>query len=166
MKASITVWLKRRLRLRVNESKSAVDLIRRRKFLGYSMTGQAAPRIKPAAASVERFKGKIRVLFRKARGRNVDQFIKGDLSALLRGWADYFKLSQVTRVFVSLDGWIRRRLRCLLWRQWKTSAHAAAQIGSTGIIPQNCPYLDRQWPGSVVELQPVAHREDSHEKLL
>lgn len=65
VKASITVWLARHLKLRVNETKSAVDYISRRKFLGYSMTSNKAPRIKPAKTSVVRLKNKIRVLFRK-----------------------------------------------------------------------------------------------------
>ena len=119
VKASITGWLERRLKLKVNESKSAVDHIGRRKFLGYSMTFDKTPRLKPAAIAVARFKGKIRVLFRKGRGRNVERFIKEDLNSLLRGWADYFKLSQVRNVFEGLDEWIRRKLRSLIWRQWK-----------------------------------------------
>ena len=119
VKTSITSWLKRRLKLKVNEAKSAVDHISRRKFLGYSMTFDRKPRLKPAKTSVERLKGKIRVLFRKARGQNLEKFIKQDLNSLLRGWADYFKLSQVKRVFAELDGWIRRKLRCLIWRHWK-----------------------------------------------
>jgi RNA-directed DNA polymerase len=119
VKASITDWLNRRLKLRVNESKSAVDHIGRRKFLGYSMTFDKTPRLKPAATSMKRFKGKLRVLFRKARGRNVERFICEELNSLLRGWVDYFKLSQVKCVFAALDEWIRRKLRCLIWRQWK-----------------------------------------------
>jgi RNA-directed DNA polymerase len=119
VKASITKWLKRRLKLTVNESKSAVDYVSRRKFLGYSMTSDRTRKLKPAAKAVERVKGKIRELFRKARGRNVERFIKEDLNPLLRGWIDYFKLSQVKMIFEELDGWIRRKLRCVYWRQWK-----------------------------------------------
>lgn len=120
VKTSITNWLKRHLKLTVNESKSAVDGVSRRKFLGYSMTNDRVPRLKPSAKAVARLKGKIRDLFRKARGRNVEKFIKWDLNPLLRGWIDYFKLSQVKLVFEDLDGWVRRKLRCVHWRQWKT----------------------------------------------
>ena len=120
VKASITGWLEERLKLKVNKSKSAVDSIGNRKFLGYSMTFDREPRLKPATVAVERFKSKIRVLFRKARGRNIERFIKEELNSLLRGWADYFKLSQVRKVFEVLDAWIRRKLRCLFWRQWKS----------------------------------------------
>lgn len=119
VKASITKWLKRRLRLTVNENKSAVDLVSRRKFLGYSMTSDRTRKLKPAAKAIDRLKGKIRELFRKARGRNVERFIKEDLNPLLRGWIDYFKLGQVKVIFEELDSWLRRKLRCLYWRQWK-----------------------------------------------
>ena len=119
VKESITKWLKQRLRLTVNEAKSAVDYVSRRKFLGYSMTSGRTPKLKPAAKSVERLQNRVRDLFRKARGRNVDRFIKEDLNPLLRGWVDYFGLSGVKEVFELLDGWIRRKLRCVHWRQWK-----------------------------------------------
>ena len=120
VKAALTRWLKIRLKLTVNEGKSAVDYTSRRKFLGYSMTSSRAPKLKPATQAIERFKGAIRELFRRARGRNVKTFITNDLNPLLRGWAEYFKLSQVKLVFEQLDGWIRRKLRCVIWRQWKT----------------------------------------------
>jgi len=119
VKSSITGWLKRRLKLTVNEHKSAVDHMSKRKFLGYSMTADKEPRLKPAKASVKRFKEKVRVLFRKARGRNVEKFILNDLNPLVRGWIDYFKLSRVKLIFEELDGWIRRKLRALIWRHWK-----------------------------------------------
>ena len=136
MKASITSWLARRLKLTVNEAKSAVDHIGRRKFLGYSMTFDKVPRLKPAKTSVERLQGKIRVLFRRARGQNVEKFIKYRLNPLLRGWAEYFKLSQVKLVFEVLDGWIRRKLRCLIWRQWKKPGTRVRKLIAVGLSPE------------------------------
>lgn len=133
VKTSITNWLEKRLKLKVNEPKSAGDYVSRRKFLGYSMTFDKKPRLKPAAVSVARFKGKIRTLFRKARGRNVERFIKEELNSLLRGWADYFKLSQVQRVFEGLDEWIRRKLRCLIWRQWKRARTRRRKLLALGL---------------------------------
>jgi RNA-directed DNA polymerase len=135
VKASITVWLERWLRLKVNESKSAVAHIGSRKFLGYSMTFDNVSRLKPAAIAVERFKGKVRVLFKKGRGRNVERFIKEDLNTLLRGWAEYFRLSEVRSVFQSLDEWIRRKLRCLIWRQWKRPRTRERKLLALGISP-------------------------------
>jgi RNA-directed DNA polymerase len=119
VKTSLTTWLRKRLKLVVNESKSAVDSIGRRKFLGYSMTLEKGTRLKPAGVAIKRFKAKVRVLFRKGRGRNIERFIKEDLNSLLRGWADYFHLCEVSKVFETLDEWVRRKLRGLIWRQWK-----------------------------------------------
>jgi RNA-directed DNA polymerase len=133
VKSSITGWLKRRLKLTVNETKSAVDLMSRRKFLGYSMTSDKVPRLKPAKESIKRFKGKVRDLFRKARGRNVEEFILKDLNPLLRGWIDYFKLSRVKLIFEELDGWVRRKLRAVIWRQWKRPRTRYRKLLSLGL---------------------------------
>jgi RNA-directed DNA polymerase len=116
---SITEFLSKRLRLRVNASKSAVARPWTRKFLGYSMTYHRAPRLKVAEASVKRLKEKLRVKFREGRGRNLKQFINEELNPLLRGWISYFRLAEVKGLFEELDGWLRRKLRCLLWRHWK-----------------------------------------------
>jgi len=116
--SSLKRFLEQRLHLRVNEAKSAVAHPWQRKFLGYSMTIDRMPRLKVAEASVKRFKGKIRELVRKGRGRNIGKLIK-ELQPLIRGWMEYFKHAQVKNTFEELDGWIRRKLRCILWRQWK-----------------------------------------------
>jgi RNA-directed DNA polymerase len=97
------------------------------------MTSDKMPRLKPAKASVKRFKGKVRILFRKARGRNVEKFILNDLNPLLRGWIDYFKLSRVKSIFEELDGWVRRKLRALIWRQWKRPRTRYQRLLSLGL---------------------------------
>lgn len=135
VKASITKWLERRLKLKVNEAKSAVDHVSRRKFLSYSMTTDK--KLKPASKAVERFKGKIRELFRTARGSNVVKFIEDDLNPLLRGWIDYFKLSEVKLIFEDLDGWLRRKLRCLYWRQWKRGKTRYKRLIERGLTPDH-----------------------------
>lgn len=117
--ASVSRFLERRLKLKVNPAKSAVDRPWNRKFLGYSMTWHETPRLKVAAESVERMKGKLRQLFRMGRGRNLKRFIQEDVSPLLRGWTNYFRLAEVKGIFEELDGWIRRKLRCIVWRQGK-----------------------------------------------
>ncbi len=115
---SIEKFLARRLRLRVNRQKSAVDRPWKRKFLGYSMTWHKRPRLKVAPASVIRLKLKLKEAFRRGRGRNLGKFID-ELTLTLRGWINYFRLSEVKGSFEELDGWIRRRLRLIIWRQWK-----------------------------------------------
>jgi RNA-directed DNA polymerase len=115
---SVSQFLAKRLKLRVNPEKSAVDRPWNRKFLGYSMTFDKQPRLKVASGSVKRFKNKFKDLFRAGRGRNLAKFI-AELQPVLIGWSNYFRLSQVKSTFEELDGWIRRKLRCILWRQWK-----------------------------------------------
>lgn len=115
---SIEKFLARRLRLRVNRQKSAVDRPWKRKFLGYSMTWHKRPRLKVASLSVKRLKLKLKEAFRRGRGRNLGKFID-ELALTLRGWINYFRLSEVKGIFEELDGWIRRRLRLIIWRQWR-----------------------------------------------
>ena len=115
---TLTGFLEGKLKLRVNREKSAVDRPWRRKFLGYSLTFHQRPQLKPAPKSVKRFKTKLKGIFRGGRGRNLKRFIEG-LAPILRGWMNYFRLSEVKGIFEELDSWIRRKLRCLLWRQWK-----------------------------------------------
>jgi len=117
--ASITRYLETKLKLRVNHAKSAVDRPWNRTFLGYSMTFHKNPRSKVSAPSVQRFKASLRSIFRMGRGRNIGRFIRETLNPRLRGWLNYFRLSEVKGVFKSLDQWLRRRLRNMIWRQWK-----------------------------------------------
>jgi RNA-directed DNA polymerase len=130
--ASITRFLHERLKLRVNPEKSAVDRPWNRKYLGYSMTFHRKPKLKAAPRSVERLKTKLRILFRQGRGRNLKTFI-GELAPVLRGWVNYFRLAEVKGVFEELDGWIRRKLRCILWRQWKRSYTRARNLMKRGL---------------------------------
>ncbi|PYP83351.1 MAG: group II intron reverse transcriptase/maturase [Blastocatellia bacterium AA13] len=119
VKESITRFLEKRLRLKVNEEKSAVDRPWKRKFLGYTMTWHREPRIRVAESSVKRLKMKLREILRRGRGRNIGRLIEEELTPLLRGWMNYFRLAEVKGIFEELDGWIRRKLRCVIWRQWK-----------------------------------------------
>lgn len=118
---SLTRFLKQRLRLQVNQGKSAVDRPWRRGFLGYSMTFHKESRIKVTAQAVKRLRRNVKELVRQGRGRNLGRFISEDLNPLLRGWIQYFRLAEVRGVFEELDEWLRRKLRCILWRQWKSA---------------------------------------------
>jgi group II intron reverse transcriptase/maturase len=115
---SITTFLETRLKLTVNQDKSAVDRPWKRIFLGYGMTYHRTPKLKVGEKALERIKSKIREISRKGRGRNLKRVIE-EITPILRGWSNYFKLSEVKKPFEDLDGWIRRKLRCILWRQWK-----------------------------------------------
>jgi len=130
---SVTQFLEKKLKLKVNRDKSAVDRPWNRKFLGYSMTTNLKPRLKAAKESVKRFKGNLKALFRKGRGRNLQRFIREDLNPALRGWINYFRLAQVKGVYEELDQWIRRRLRCIQWRQWKRPYTRAKHLMRLGL---------------------------------
>lgn len=129
----VSLWLWKKLKLKVNEEKSAVDRPWNRKFLGYSMTCHARPRLKVAAQSVKRFKEKIRNEMKRGRGRNLGRFVRENLAPILRGWVNYFRLAQVKNVFEDLDGWIRRKLRRILWTQWKRTFTRALNLMKRGL---------------------------------
>lgn len=116
--ASITRFLTEKLKLRVNVEKSAVDRPWNLKYLGYSMTSEKKPRLKPAEKSVERLKATLQEVFRMGQGRSLARTI-ATISLILRGWGQYYKLSGVKEIFKKLDSWIRRKLRSLFWIQWK-----------------------------------------------
>jgi len=130
--ASVTRFLARRLKLKVNGEKSAVDRPWRRTFLGYSMTAHRQPRLRVAPSSVVRFKAKLRQLFRRGRGRSLAKVI-AEASPILRGWIAYFRLAETKRVFEDLDGWIRRKLRVILWCQWKRPRTRARKLMQRGL---------------------------------
>lgn len=130
--ASLTRFLDKRLRLSVNAGKSAVDRPWKRSFLGYSMTWHKQPRLRVARESERRFRAKLRAAFRAGRGRNLRGFIES-LRPVLRGWVNYFRLAEVKRVFEDLDGWMRRRLRCVIWRQWKRPATRRRHLMQRGL---------------------------------
>jgi len=131
---SITRFLERRLRLKVNAEKSAVARPWERKFLGYAMTWHREARLKVAASSVQRLKEKLREIFRRGRGRNLGRLIEAELTPLLRGWMNYFRLAEVKGVFEELDSWLRRKLRCLIWRQWKRPFARAKGLLRRGLL--------------------------------
>src|SRR5229473_1857386 len=130
---SITSFLDRRLRLKVNAEKSAVARPWERKFLGYSLTSNREPRLKVAKETVKRLKGKLREIFRRGRGRNLGKLIEAELTPLLRGWMNYFRLAEVKGIFDELDSWIRRKLRCVIWRHWKRTFTRAKGLRQRGL---------------------------------
>jgi RNA-directed DNA polymerase len=115
---SIKLFLERKLKLKINTGKSAVARPWKRKFLGYSITTNQKPKLKPAKESVDKLKGKLKDKFRKSRSCNLEKFIQ-ELKPILKGWINYFSLSEVKKIFEYLDSWIRRKLRCIIWRQKK-----------------------------------------------
>jgi RNA-directed DNA polymerase len=133
--ASLTGFLAERLKLTVNESKSAVARPWQRKFLGYSLTAHPRPKLRIAAPSLRKLTHTINDLLRGARGRSLGTTIQ-TLNPVLRGWAAYFKLTETKRALAERDGWIRHKLRCILWRQWKRSAARARNLMQRGLTQE------------------------------
>jgi RNA-directed DNA polymerase len=127
----IRVFLEKVLRLRINAAKSAVARPWERKFLGYSVTAHRETRLRIARESVQRLAQKVRELMRAGRGRSLTHTIE-ELNPLLRGWITYFQLTEGKGVLEDLDSWVRRRLRCLLWRQWKRPRTRVRQLRALG----------------------------------
>lgn len=138
IKESITGFLAKQLKLRVNEEKSAVDRPWKRTFLGYTMLPGKHARLKVAPESVQRLQAKLKAVFRMGRGRSLERLIE-QLTPILRGWGNYFRLVEVKAGFERLDEWIRRRLRDVLWRQGKRSQARARTLINHG-LPK-----DRAW---------------------
>ena len=153
--ASIERFLKDRLRLKVNRDKSAVDRPWNRKFLGYTFTTHYQPKLKVARQSVLRLKSRLRELFRSGRGRSLGRVIE-QLRPKLIGWVSYFRKSQVRIVFEELDQWIRRKLRAILWRQWKRPRTRARELERRGLAP------DRAWESAMCGRGPWWHAGASH----
>lgn len=126
-----------RLRLRVNENKSAVDRPYRRKFLSFSFTSHKKPKRRIAPQALARFKARVRELTRRTRGRNV-HVVVAELNSYLNGWRGYFGFCETPSVLKELDGWIRRRLRCYLWKQWKTIARRRSELQKLGAPAEWC----------------------------
>jgi RNA-directed DNA polymerase len=128
--ASITRFIETRLKLQVNAAKSAVGRPWERSFLGFTMRNEQRLRRCVAPKAIDRFKSRVRELTGRSRGVGMARMIK-DLNPVLRGWAGYFSISQLGELS-SLDGWVRRRLRCLAWVQWRTGRRRIEELTRLG----------------------------------
>jgi RNA-directed DNA polymerase len=129
---SLEKFLAEKLRLKVNRDKSAVARPWQRKFLGYSVTIHREPKLKVSPQSVKRLKDKLRPVLRAGRGRSLARVCR-ELEAVLRGWVAYYRLSQVKAAFEALDEWLRRKLRCIVWRQWRRARTCFRELCRAGL---------------------------------
>ncbi len=131
---SIQKFIEQRLHLVVNAKKSAVSLVSHRKFLGYGLSvSKTFVKIGPHGDSVKKLKLKLKTLFRKGRGRNIETFVREDLNPILQGWHQYFKISETKRILAGVNWWIARRVRLLYWRQWKRPKTRYKKMLAAGI---------------------------------
>jgi RNA-directed DNA polymerase len=129
---SITRSITGKLKLKVNREKSAVGRPWERKFLGFSFTAKEPLRRRIAPKSMVRFKNRIRGITRRTRGVSLQRMVD-DLNVYLRGWDGYFGYCQTPSVLADLDSWIRRRLRCRLWKQWKICRKRYTELCRRGV---------------------------------
>ena len=130
--SSITSYLFERLKLTVNRAKSAVDRPWKRSFLSYSMTWHRKPRLTVAKKAVVRLKANVKTIFRQGKGKKIQTTVE-ELTPKLRGWITYFRHSEVKIAFDELDGWLRRKLRRILWKQWKRPSTRAKNLMRRGL---------------------------------
>src|ERR1700726_3231020 len=129
--ASVSRFLTQKLRLTVNEAKSAVARPEERKFLGFSISNDGSER-RIASKALDKFKTQIRHMTRRTRGIALQQLIE-DLTPYLIGWRGYFGFCQTPRVLTNLEAWIRRRLRSYLWRQWRNGHNRFNELRRRGV---------------------------------
>jgi RNA-directed DNA polymerase len=129
---SITRFITYRLKLKVNPAKSAVARPSQRKFLGFSFTSEREPRRRIAPKALARFKEKVREQTRRTRGISLEQMVN-ELVTYLRGWLGYFGDCQTPSVLQSLEAWLRRRLRSVVWKQWKRGRTRFRELRKRGV---------------------------------
>jgi RNA-directed DNA polymerase len=130
--ASITEFITRRLKLKVNADKSAVARPRQRKFLGFSLGHGKEGKRRIAPKALTRFKKRVNELTARTRGKSIEQIVE-ELASYVRGWKGYFGFCQTPSVLERLDQWIRRRLRSILWKQWKRGTVRYRNLRKRGV---------------------------------
>ena len=129
---SVTRFITHRLKLKVNQTKSAVARPGHRKFLGFSFTVERKPRRRIAPKAIARFKERIREQTQRTRGVSLRKMVK-DITTYLRGWLGYFGDCQTPSVLQGLERWLRRRLRSVVWKQWKRGRTRFRELRKRGI---------------------------------
>jgi RNA-directed DNA polymerase len=129
---SLTTFIEKKLKLKVNQSKSAVDRHIRRAFLGFTFYGNRIPRIRLSKTTIKRFKQRIRKLTKAGKWSRAQEVIR-KVVTYCKGWLAYFGYSQTPGVLAQLAAWVRRKLRCVFWKQWKTCKNRCKQLSKLGI---------------------------------
>jgi RNA-directed DNA polymerase len=129
---SVKQFITNKLKLKVNESKSAVAKPQERKFLGFSFTGGKELKRKIAPKAISRFKERVREITHRSRGKSMKPVME-DLARYIRGWRGYYGFCETPWALKHLDSWVRRRVRCAFWRQWKTGRKRYAELIRRGV---------------------------------
>ena len=124
---SISSFITKKLKLQVNGEKSAVAKVGERGFLGFSFLNRKGPKRRIAPKAIRRFKERVRGLTRRTRGISIGRMVE-QLGTYLIGWRGYFAYCETPSVLGNLDSWVRRRLRCVVWKQWKRGRTRFAEL--------------------------------------
>ena len=138
--ASCRRFLERRLRLLINEEKSAVARPSTRTFLGYSMTANRVPKLRLGPDCVVRLKDRLREILRRTRGRSIGAIVL-DLNQYLRGWLGYFRLIETPSVLKKLQSWIQRKLRCYRIKQLGRASRLFWELKRLGLPAKELAWL-------------------------
>jgi RNA-directed DNA polymerase len=159
---SVVKFLTTKLKLKVNQNKSAVAHPWDRKFLGFTFSeGGESCRIKIHESRVKRFKTKIKGLTKKMRASRVTDCIQKLVMPIVRGWANYFSIAEEQGIFKRLDGWVRRKIRAILWRQWKKPKTRCEQLMKRGLKRESA----RDWANSSKGPWRMAHTYCMHKAV-
>jgi RNA-directed DNA polymerase len=129
---AITSFIEKKLKLKVNHTKSAVDRPWRRKFLGFSFTNHKEPKVRISPSSIRRFKKKIRELTSRRWSITMEYRIE-ELNKYLVGWISYYSLAQTRTIIVGLEAWLSRRLRMIRWKEWKNPRTRVRNLNRLGV---------------------------------
>jgi RNA-directed DNA polymerase len=130
---SITTFIEKKLRLKVNRDKSAVSRPWKRKFLGFSFTwNKKAPKIRLASQTIKRFKNRIREITSRKKRISMETRLK-ELNQYIVGWMGYYQLADTPSVFKNLESWVHRRLRMVRWKEWRMPKTKVKNLKSLGI---------------------------------
>src|SRR5437667_5492097 len=131
---SVKRFIAKKLKLKVNDAKSAVARPQERKLLGFSLGYGSTPKRHIAPQALEQFKRRVRGCTRRTRGISLEQRVK-ELARYLQGWGEYFGFCETPSVLRQLDSWGHRRLRSALWRQWRTGRRRDVELRKRGVRP-------------------------------
>lgn len=162
--ASVERFLSQRLKLTLNREKSRVAGSWMCDYLGYGMSWHQQPRLRVATMSLRRLRDRLRELLRGARGHKMASVIER-INPVLRGWAGYFKLSQSKRPLEEIDGWVRRKLRCVVWRQWKQPSTRTRNLMRLGLSKARL-HIGVQWSWPMVELRGISYESGIAEETM
>lgn len=157
---SITKFIEGKLRLKVNQSKSAVDRPWKRKFLGFSFTSNKSPKIRISNESVKRLKKKVKELTSRSKSIRMEHRIE-KLNQYLIGWYGYYALADTPSKFKEFDSWIKRRLRMCIWKEWKKPKTRVRKLKGLG-VPDDKAY---EWGNSRKKYWRVAKSPILHKSL-